>query len=543
GGVKMNDDIIKMRKFILKNDFLIESFYKLVFEKLIKDKYVSLNYILKKLTKKHYATNSSVKIEIRRILTERRIENVETLKSRLQKLEEDLIVQELNVRDMEALITIVFSYFSLLDHKRLLLAELAGAELRKDKEILIQKLFSDETSLWKNNLSPFIKLKFKYQLPKADDDDYITLRSDKNFVENQVKAVVGRINFDDEGLSSESVYKKILEKFKADRVAMTSEKLVLDSRSNYLFFDNQIEIRSIETLEDYRKVIEEIDYANQNSESTDDISNYILPKKKKLKGKNLYYRGHTNVNYLLEPSIHRGNFFKNEKLLCEESQIRNPAEYENCATHLDRLKKMQHYNIPTRLLDISRNALMGLYFAVEKSGANDDLEGEVIVFHESQPRYTRSDTIALICSIAFFDMIFKTKMALYASRFIDYSMEEFNADEDVERLVHEIQSEKASFLPKIVRSDLRSNYIVLPTKDNKRIIQQDGAFIACALNMFDAEDINQLRAGQNKKVILTIKSSNKDTLRETLNLFGLNKATVYPEIDKVAEYLKEEYID
>lgn len=536
----MNDDIRKIKNYILESEILLESFYKLFFEKLIKDKYVAIGETLRKLTKKNYATNKSVKEEIRKVLNERKIENVDELIQKLKQVDKGLIVQELTISDIEALVTIIFSYFNLLEQKRSLIGELAGAPSFQKEPL---ELRIPIVEVGKNNLFPFLKLNFKYQLSKIEEYDYISNIFKRDFLENRIMSIVDRISLHDVGLTYDDITDKIIDKFNKDSSFLISEEIILDAQTDYLFFSDLVQIKFIETLEDYRREIEDIDQTIQSTNDEESVTKYLFQKTKELKGKDLYYRGHTNINYILEPSIYRGKFFKNEKILCEESQIRNPDEYEHCLTHLDRLKKMQHYSIPTRLLDISRNALMGLYFAVEKSASNEGVDGEVVVFHEPNPKYTRSDTVALICSLAFFDITFKQKIALLASSFIDRTIEDFNEDEAVQRLIHEVLSEKSAFSPKIIKEDLCNNYIVLPTKDNKRIIQQDGAFIACSLNMFENEDINQLRAGKGKKVVLAIKSSDKKSLRETLNLFGLNKATVYPEIDKVAEYLKEEYID
>jgi hypothetical protein len=57
--------------------------------------------------------------------------------------------------------------------------------------------------------------------------------------------------------------------------------------------------------------------------------------------------------------------------------LRNPNEFEHEKTTFEKLVKMQHYSLPTRLLDITSNALVGLFFAVQK---NNNCDGELIIF-------------------------------------------------------------------------------------------------------------------------------------------------------------------
>ncbi|MEX0631729.1 FRG domain-containing protein [Serratia ureilytica] len=73
------------------------------------------------------------------------------------------------------------------------------------------------------------------------------------------------------------------------------------------------------------------------------------------------YRGPSNKNkYKLEPSLFRkdgdGNLYlDNEHVLYKELIISNSEDFHSDQNTLDTLVRMQHYSLPTRLLDITSN--------------------------------------------------------------------------------------------------------------------------------------------------------------------------------------------
>ena len=98
----------------------------------------------------------------------------------------------------------------------------------------------------------------------------------------------------------------------------------------------------------------------------------------------LLFRGQADQNYELIPSISRNRngvcdctIFNDERDLVEMAKFKMPNVFHNDLSPIELLALLQHHGIPTRLLDVTENALVALYFAC----CNEhDKDGEVIVF-------------------------------------------------------------------------------------------------------------------------------------------------------------------
>lgn len=83
----------------------------------------------------------------------------------------------------------------------------------------------------------------------------------------------------------------------------------------------------------------------------------------------IWFRGHPeNEEYRLGPSIHRGVFSpENEKILMDMFKSKAvPYLDHQPQTYWEWLFLMQHHSVPTRLLDWTESALIGLAFAVQE---------------------------------------------------------------------------------------------------------------------------------------------------------------------------------
>lgn len=119
--------------------------------------------------------------------------------------------------------------------------------------------------------------------------------------------------------------------------------------------------------------------------------------KKPGEAKEFFYRGHADERYQLQPSAFRKNeegksYREVEYHLYQEMLRRNTEIFAEDKTTFERLVRMQHYGLPTRLLDVTQSALIALFFACG-GGASKNVNGEVILFVHPQSDVLHSPAI------------------------------------------------------------------------------------------------------------------------------------------------------
>lgn len=262
--------------------------------------------------------------------------------------------------------------------------------------------------------------------------------------------------------------------------------------------------------------------------------------------KELFYRGHSDAQkYKLEPSLFRkdeqGNYLylENEHTLYRELLVSNSIDFHNDDYTLDRLVRMQHYSLPTRLLDITSNPLIALYFACKSNmeGMKDgkrvaEKSGEVIVFalDRDKIKYFDSDTASCIANLA--------RLPKADKDAIDHNIEditEFNAQQPVKRLIHFVMEEKSFFEPRIKREHLRTIICVKGKRSNDRISSQSGAFLLFGLDAVLDEK------GTPEIGVTRIRVLNKASILRQLDLLNINDSTVFPYIENSAKYVAQKY--
>jgi hypothetical protein len=249
-------------------------------------------------------------------------------------------------------------------------------------------------------------------------------------------------------------------------------------------------------------------------------------------GLTVFYRGHSNRDkYKLEPSLYRNNGHKNsEHILFRELLIANPTDFTGDSSTFEKLVRMQHYSMPTRLLDITSNPLMALYFACK---SNADKTGEVVILtiQSKEIKFFDSDTASCIANLA--------RLPKQDKDDIDFALasKQFNASRPVQRLLHFVREERPYFTPTVVPSDLKRILCVKGRMTNSRITSQSGAFLLFGLGATLPE------AGNDDLAVdrIAISAVSKKKILDELDSLNINESTVFPYMENSAKYIAKRH--
>ncbi len=269
----------------------------------------------------------------------------------------------------------------------------------------------------------------------------------------------------------------------------------------------------------------------------------------------VYLRGE-GANYeKLRPKVMRSSknggflFRAKESDMLIDLMTRRPVNFGDTMPALSQWVLAQHHGLPTRLLDITRNPLVALFWACQSDNEKPGEQGKVHLFSVPKDlvKPFNSDTISIIANFAKLPSSDKNLLLGWnlkeAEALAPKSRLNYNYNHSMQRLYQLICLEKPYFDKRIDPRDLFRVFVVEPKQSFERIRAQAGAFLVSAFHeRFERSRILNWNADipiYDHHCYLVPSEKKQDILNE-LRLLNITRETLLPGLDEAARAVMAE---
>ena len=265
----------------------------------------------------------------------------------------------------------------------------------------------------------------------------------------------------------------------------------------------------------------------------------------------LYFRGETKEGWALQPAVMRDELENHESEMLHELTRRRPVEFAGLPSTLSKWVLAQHHGLRTRFLDITKNPLVGLFYACENHVDNNAQNGRLHIFAvpKALVKSFNSDTVSVISNFA---RLSREQQDLVLGKYQPNSRRPNKQRRDLfatshyratmRRFCQLIQEEKPNFEERIDIGDLYRVLVVEPQQASERVRAQSGAFLVSAFHKrLERQEILQHNAltPMYAHYMFTIPSEHKTKIRDELESMGITRETLFPGLDETARVVTD----